>query len=57
MSATRLVHLGSVFRFVSMANVGFNPKLRSAKHNRLRKMHWGSVYPVFTNMGVIGRFL
>ncbi|CAG8975321.1 hypothetical protein HYALB_00005651 [Hymenoscyphus albidus] len=53
MSANRIVHLGSVFRLVVMANTGFNPKLRSAKHNRLRKIHWGSVYPVFTNMGVI----
>jgi hypothetical protein len=37
-----------------MRDVGIIPRLRSARYHRLRKVHWGSVYPVFTNMGVIG---
>ncbi|EHK96423.1 hypothetical protein M7I_7872 [Glarea lozoyensis 74030] len=53
MSANRLVHLGSLWRLVLMRDVGIIPRLRSARYHRLRKIHWGSVYPVFTNMGVI----
>jgi hypothetical protein len=54
MSATRLVHLGSIFRHQLMANAGGNPRLISKRYHRLRRIHWGGVYPVFTNMGVIG---
>lgn len=53
MSATRLVHLGSVFRHRLMANSGDTPRFITTKYHRLRKIHWGSVFPVFTNMGVI----
>lgn len=56
MSATRIAHMGSVIRHRFMPNSGRNPKLISARYHRLRKIHWGSVYPVFTNMGVIGMF-
>jgi hypothetical protein len=56
MSATRIVHMGSVIRHHFMGSSGRNPKLISARYHRLRKIHWGSVYPVFTNMGVIGTF-
>lgn len=55
MSATRIVHLGGIFRHVLMANVG-GPRLIARRYHNLRKIHWGSVYPVFTNMGVIGKF-
>ncbi|KAE8446486.1 hypothetical protein EG329_011949 [Mollisiaceae sp. DMI_Dod_QoI] len=53
MSATRLVHMASIFRHCLMANSGFNPRKISARYHRLRVIHWGSVYPVFTNMGII----
>ncbi|TVY36676.1 Phosphate metabolism protein [Lachnellula occidentalis] len=53
MSATRVAHLGSVVRHYIMGNSGNNPKLISARYHRLRRIHWGSIYPVFTNMGVI----
>jgi hypothetical protein len=56
MSATRIVHMGSVIRHRLMGNSGGNPRLISARYHRLRKIHWGSVYPVFTNMGVIGSY-
>ena len=54
MSATRIVHAASLVRHQLMANSPANPRLLSAKYHRLRRIHWGSVYPVFTNMGVIG---
>ena len=54
MSATRIVHLGSIFRHQLMGNSGGNPRIITKRYHRLRKIHWGSVYPVFTNMGVIG---
>ncbi|KAH8648343.1 hypothetical protein BGZ60DRAFT_346652, partial [Tricladium varicosporioides] len=53
MSATRIVHLMSWIRHGLMGGVGDNPRKRTAKYHRLRKIHWGAVYPVFTNMGVI----
>ena len=56
MSAIRIVHLGSLFRHVVLAHVG-GPRLISRRYHRLRKMHWGTVYPIFTNMGVIGNSL
>ncbi|TVY87416.1 Uncharacterized protein LAWI1_G006273, partial [Lachnellula willkommii] len=53
MSASRVVHQGSVIRHYFMGNSGGNPKVISARYHRLRQIHWGSIYPVFTNMGVI----
>lgn len=53
MSSTRLVHLGSIFRHQFMAMAGGKPRLIARKYHRLRIIHWGSIYPVFTNMGVI----
>ena len=54
MSATRLVHLGSLIRHQLMAYSGGNPRLITKRYHRLRLIHWGAVYPVFTNMAVIG---
>jgi hypothetical protein len=51
-----MVHLGSVFRHQVMANHGDNPRIRARVYHRLRYVHWGATYPVFTNMGVIGTF-
>jgi len=53
MSASRMVHLGSVFRHQLLASASGNPRLIARKYHRLRIVHWGSIYPVFTNMGVI----
>jgi hypothetical protein len=53
MSATRLVHLGSIIRHQLMSHSSGNPRRIAARYHYLRKIHWGSVYPVFTNMGVI----
>lgn len=54
MSAVRIVHLGSLFRNVLLAHIG-GPRLISRRYHYLRRMHWGTVYPIFTNMGVIGK--
>lgn len=53
MSAVRIVHLGSLFRNVAVAQVG-GPRVISGRYHHLRKLHWGTAYPIFTNMGVIG---
>jgi hypothetical protein len=53
MSATRIVHLGGIFRHQIMSHASGNPRRIAARYHYLRKIHWGSVYPVFTNMGVI----
>jgi len=54
LSATRIVHLLSIFRHQLMPYAGGCPRVIAAKYHRLRKIHWGAVYPVFTNMAVIG---
>lgn len=54
MSATRMAHLGSVIRHQFMGHSGKTPRQMATRYHRLRRIHWGAVYPVFTNMGVIG---
>ncbi|KAN0089694.1 DUF221 domain containing protein [Hyaloscypha variabilis] len=53
LSATRIVHLLSIFRHQVMPYAGGCPRVIAAKYHRLRKIHWGALYPVFTNMAVI----
>ncbi|KAI9643705.1 hypothetical protein NHQ30_008328 [Ciborinia camelliae] len=52
MSATRLVQLPALIRHLMFQNEQ-NPRLMINKWHRIRVVHWGAVYPVFTNMGVI----
>lgn len=54
MSATRIVHLASLIRHQLMAYSGGNPRFITKRYHRLRLIHWGAIYPVFTNMAVIG---
>lgn len=54
LSASRIVHLGGIVRHQIMRWTGARPRLISRRYHRLRKIHWGSVFPMFTNMGVIG---
>ncbi|KAG4444030.1 hypothetical protein IFR05_000490 [Cadophora sp. M221] len=53
LSASRIVHLGGVVRHQIMRWTGGRPRLIARRYHRLRKIHWGSVFPMFTNMGVI----
>ncbi|KAG4026152.1 hypothetical protein MFRU_044g00230 [Monilinia fructicola] len=52
MSATRLLQLPALIRHLMFQNEQ-NPRLMINKWHRIRVVHWGAVYPVFTNMGVI----
>ncbi|QSZ31452.1 hypothetical protein DSL72_001017 [Monilinia vaccinii-corymbosi] len=52
MSATRLLQLPALIRHLIFQNEQ-NPRLMINKWHRLKVVHWGAVYPVFTNMGVI----
>lgn len=54
MSATRIAHLGSLWRYQFTPYASGNPRTIARRYHRLRVIHWGAVYPVFTNMGVIG---
>src|SRR6185369_4432053 len=45
MSATRIAHLGGLIRHVLMANAGGNPRIIAKRYHRLRRMHWGGIYP------------
>lgn len=52
MSATRVVHLPSLHRAVFAS--GKTPRMISTRWHRLKSIHWGSDFPLFANMGVIG---
>lgn len=52
MSATRLLQMPALVRHLMFQNEQ-NPRLMINKWHRIRVVHWGAVYPVFTNMGVI----
>ncbi|KAB8292921.1 hypothetical protein EYC80_007286 [Monilinia laxa] len=52
MSATRLLQLPALIRHLMFQNEQ-NPRLMINKWHKIRVVHWGAVYPVFTNMGVI----
>ncbi|KAG9240330.1 hypothetical protein BJ878DRAFT_430550 [Calycina marina] len=53
MSATRMIHGGSIWWNQLLPNASGNPRLIARRYHRLRVVHWGAIYPVFTNMGVI----
>ncbi|KAM3081742.1 hypothetical protein ACMFMG_005188 [Clarireedia jacksonii] len=52
MSASRLLQIGSLIRHLMWQNEQ-NQRAMIDKWHRLRVVHWGAIYPVFTNMGVI----
>jgi hypothetical protein len=52
--ASVMVHLFELLRHHVMAKRLDNPRLVFKVWHRMRSMHWGSLFPVFTNMGVIG---
>ena len=49
-----LVHLFDLCRHQIISKWGDNPRLAFKTWHKLKIIHWGSVYPVFTCMGVIG---
>jgi hypothetical protein len=52
--AARLANFGDLFRHEIVSNMSANPRWRFKRWRRLTRIHWGSEYPRFTNMGVIG---
>lgn len=54
-SASSLMHPFSFIRDKVCLLTSGNPRLITRRWFRLRRLHWGAIYPVFTNMGVIGR--
>jgi hypothetical protein len=52
MSASRLLQIGSLIRHLIWQNEQ-NQRAMVNKWHRIKIVHWGAIYPVFTNMGVI----
>jgi hypothetical protein len=55
--AGALVHIFDLVRHYVMAKSLDNPRVAWRIWHRVRVLHWGSLFPVFTNMGVIGGLL
>lgn len=55
--ASGLLHFLDLFRHGILFKTIENPRRAFKTYHTLKKPHWGSVFPVFTNMGVIGRRL
>ncbi|RFU29431.1 hypothetical protein B7463_g6882, partial [Scytalidium lignicola] len=53
MSAGRMAQVVNLVRFTVRPNSSENLRKISKRWYRLRRVHWGSVFPVFTNMAVI----
>ncbi|KAH8809337.1 hypothetical protein F5884DRAFT_795356 [Xylogone sp. PMI_703] len=53
MSAGRMVQFVNLIRYSFRPNASEKLRVISKRWYKLRRIHWGSVYPVFTNMAVI----
>ncbi|KAL2177480.1 uncharacterized protein P884DRAFT_243614 [Thermothelomyces heterothallicus CBS 202.75] len=51
--ATRLANFGDLFQHELIGKTTANPKRRFYRWRKLRRIHWGSEFPRFTNLGVI----
>jgi len=54
--ATSLLHIVDLFRHHIMAKSMSSPRMMFNIWNRVKTVHWGGLFPVFTNLGVIGKF-
>ena len=54
--ANAMLHLLELVRHEVIARFSDNMRLRYKRFHKLRVVHWGAIYPVFTNMAVIGMF-
>jgi hypothetical protein len=54
--ASNLIHLLDLIRHHLFIKVISIPRSQHKLWRQLRCVHWGGVFPVFTNMGVIGKF-
>lgn len=55
--AARLANVGDLIRHEVIGKATPNPRRQFYRWRKLTRIHWGSEYPRFTNMGVIGEFL
>ncbi|KAI1623017.1 hypothetical protein EDD37DRAFT_453024 [Exophiala viscosa] len=51
--ASHLVHASSYFRLQVMRKFTSNPRRLWERWHGLRQVHWGKLFPVYTNLGVI----
>ncbi|CAI4214972.1 unnamed protein product [Parascedosporium putredinis] len=51
--ANALVHVFEIVRHHLMSKRLESPRMKFTVWHRVRRIHWGGVFPVFTNMGVI----
>lgn len=54
LSANRMAHMLSFWRLQIAQKSLDNPRILATRYHRLRRIHWGSIFPMFTNMGAIG---
>ncbi|KAJ9612485.1 hypothetical protein H2200_004082 [Cladophialophora chaetospira] len=48
-----LVQFGNLFQFHVFQKFSKNPRKTYLRWHRLQRIHWGAVFPVYTNLGVI----
>lgn len=53
---TSILQASSLIRHQILAKTTDIPRTRFKTWHKLRQARWGGIFPVFTNMGVIGRF-
>ena len=53
----RIVQVFSIIRYYILGKMNDDPRARFRHWSRLEPVYWGGIYPVFTNMGVIGMFM
>lgn len=52
--AAKLANIGDLFRHEVIGKSTANPRRQYSRWRKLTNIHWGSEYPRFTNLGVIG---
>ena len=52
-----MVHALDLFRHTLLARTVEHPRRLVRNWRKLRQVHWGSIFPVFTNMAIIGTLL
>jgi len=54
--STHLVQMFNLFKFYVFQRFSKDARKTYMKWHRLEKIHWGGVFPVYTNLGVISKF-
>lgn len=53
----RLIQVFGLIRHYIVSRVSEVPRTRYKRWCKLESAYWGGVYPIYTNMGVIGTFI